>query len=152
MYLEMSPRRTGKTHRLVNEVLRYFAENKDGKIIVFSPNEMMRLSLEEKLNKYNISPHNVIFINSEYDYNRFLSPLWYQEINLLINYNALKLVVDEFVYCKLFMEKYKEICENFPKLVDNGIYVSTYDDNSVCYDLIRRNGGNYYTMCRNIGA
>lgn len=152
MYLEISPRRTGKTHRLINEIIRYHLEYQNGKILLFCPNHDMSMEIKNRLMRYNILNNKIIDILSNSSFENTLSIDEKDKINEQSIKNYLKLFVDEFNYCNLFKNKFDILCESFPVLVKNGVFVSTYEDSLIQHKLIGMNGDNYYTMSRNIGA
>lgn len=148
MYLELSPRRTGKTHRLLNEILRCINQDQDIKILMFLQDSYMYEYFLDLLKANNIDKNRFIFILNENTFiSHALSYIYDKEKS-----QKIILAVDEFLYCRLFLNKYEEICKNNIELINNGIFVSTYGDLSyISMDLINKNGW-YYTVNRNINV
>lgn len=61
VYVEIAPRGTGKTYRLINEIKKHIESSNDLKIVVVTPNNNTHLLIKNRLKDLGVDISNIIF-------------------------------------------------------------------------------------------
>jgi hypothetical protein len=114
MYVEISGRQTGKTTRLVDDVVSFLTQNGDKNALIVSFNEVSRKEIKRKI----MEKCGLSCLNRTITSHKMLPPT-----------NSIKQYVDEFFYIrenKLVVDKGAYYCGT-PKNGIEGIYEQIYD-------------------------
>lgn len=158
MYLEISGRQTGKTTRMIQNILYQITILKDVRILIISANFRFQYSIKDRLN--NLANENdelkekfkrsLIFtiLNEDNYYEQ------YMVLSLIINNNKYKVYCDEFLYTGKAQDFLLDKLENVKGFNDN-LYLTTSLDYTLgkrieMLDKFVKLNGNKYTEIKSI--
>ena len=155
MYIEIGSRQSGKTTRMIQNILYQITILKDVYILIISANFRFYHSIKNRLN--NLANENdelkekfkrsliFTFLN-EYNYYE-----QYMALSLIVNDNKCKVYCDEFLYADKAQEFLLDKLENVEGFKDRLYLTTSIDSSENCkeiFDKFVKLNGNEYTEIR----